>query len=315
MSSRSAHTPGRVRSVVFGLDRRLHAALGRSLDVASPRSRTRLSGSSPAGSSSSSGGSPEAESAEVAVEARSAGRPRCPWPLRSPAPLPLRPPGAMSLIEPPSSPIGAVPACSGAVPGSSGAVPASSGVVPGSSLPARSLGGAAQLGSSLGCWSAGHDDGHITMKMNALVDSEIIDALYRASQAGVPVEIVVRGICALRAGVPGLSENIRVRSILGRFLEHSRVYYFENGGNEEYFCSSADWMDRNFFRRTEVCFPIRRRALRNRLRADLELMLADNCQSWQLSGDGNYRKAEPETAKPVAAQERLLAELQGAGER
>ncbi len=155
----------------------------------------------------------------------------------------------------------------------------------------------------------------IVVKVNALTEPQIIDALYRASSAGVQVDLIVRGICSLRPGVPGLSDNIRVRSIVGRFLEHSRVYYFQNAGDEEFFCSSADWMDRNFFRRTEVCFPVRRRALRSRLREDLELMLADNCQSWQLSGDGSYRRREPEAAEPVAAQERLLAELQAAGER
>ena len=155
----------------------------------------------------------------------------------------------------------------------------------------------------------------IMAKLNALTEPGIIDALYEASSAGVKIDLVVRGICSLRPGVPGLSDNIRVRSIVGRFLEHSRVYYFENGGDEEYFCSSADWMDRNFFRRTEVCFPVRRRALRNRLRQDLELMLADNCQSWQLAGDGSYQRQEPGAEKPLSAQERLLAELQATGER
>ena len=155
----------------------------------------------------------------------------------------------------------------------------------------------------------------IIAKMNALTEPGIIDALYEASSAGVKIDLVVRGICSLRPGVPGLSDNICVRSIVGRFLEHSRVYYFENDGDEEYFCSSADWMDRNFFRRTEVCFPVRRRALRNRLREDLALMLADNCQSWQLSGDGSYTRREPGAEAPVSAQERLLAELQATGER
>ncbi len=149
----------------------------------------------------------------------------------------------------------------------------------------------------------------IVAKLNALTDPGIIDALYRASAAGVQIDLVVRGICSLRPGMPGLSDNIRVRSIVGRFLEHSRVYYFENDGDPEYFCSSADWMERNFFRRTEVCFPIRRRALKERLQADLDLLLADNCNAWQLAADGTYRKCAPAGTPPLSAQERLLAEL------
>ncbi len=99
----------------------------------------------------------------------------------------------------------------------------------------------------------------IIAKMNSLVEPQIVRALYEASQAGVKVDLIVRGICALRPGVPGVSDNITVRSIVGRFLEHSRVFYFENGGEAETFCSSADWMERNFFRRIEVCFPVQRR--------------------------------------------------------
>jgi polyphosphate kinase len=110
-----------------------------------------------------------------------------------------------------------------------------------------------------------------------------------------------------------LSENIHVRSIVGRFLEHSRVYYFQNNGKEEYFCSSADWMDRNFFRRTETCFPIRQRPLKDRLKADLELFLADNCQAWRMNGDGSYEKLHPGKDKAVSAQQTLLAELAAIG--
>ncbi|MEX2124035.1 MAG: polyphosphate kinase 1 [Woeseia sp.] len=155
------------------------------------------------------------------------------------------------------------------------------------------------------------EEARIIAKVNALIEPQIIDALYRASMAGVKVDLIVRGICSLRPGVPGLSENIQVRSIVGRFLEHSRVYYFQNNGKEEYFCSSADWMDRNFFRRTETCFPIRQRPLKDRLKADLELFLADNCQAWCLNGDGTYEKLRPGHAKPVSAQQTLLAELAG----
>jgi polyphosphate kinase len=155
--------------------------------------------------------------------------------------------------------------------------------------------------------------GRIIVKVNALIEPQIIDALYRASAAGVKVDLIVRGICSLRPGIPGLSENIQVRSIVGRFLEHSRVYYFRNNGKEEFFCSSADWMDRNFFRRTETCFPIRQRPLKERLKADLELFLADNCQAWRMNGDGSYEKLQPGDAKPVSAQQTLLAELSAAG--
>ncbi len=152
----------------------------------------------------------------------------------------------------------------------------------------------------------------IIAKINALIEPQIIDALYRASAAGVKVDLIVRGMCSLRPGVAGLSENIRVRSIVGRFLEHSRVYYFRNDGKDEFYCSSADWMDRNFFRRTEACFPIRQRPLKERLKRDLELFLADNLNAWDLSGDGSYRRLAPaEGEEPVSAQLTLLRELAG----
>jgi polyphosphate kinase len=149
----------------------------------------------------------------------------------------------------------------------------------------------------------------IIVKVNALIEPQIIAALYRASAAGVTVDLIVRGICSLRPGVPGLSENIRVCSIVGRFLEHSRVFYFMNGGKEEFFCSSADWMDRNFFRRNETCFPIRQQPLKKRLKKELELFLADNSQSWELHGDGSYTRATPGNDAPVAAQATLLRQL------
>ena len=125
--------------------------------------------------------------------------------------------------------------------------------------------------------------------MNALVEPQTIEALYRASRAGVKIDLIVRGVCALRPGVPGVSENIAVRSIVGRFLEHSRVFYFENGGEPELYCASADWMERNFFRRVEVAFPISRKSQRERILRDLDICLRDNCQAWQLRPDGTLR--------------------------
>jgi polyphosphate kinase len=149
----------------------------------------------------------------------------------------------------------------------------------------------------------------IIAKLNALIDPQMIEALYRASLAGVQVDLIVRGICALRPGVPGVSERIHVRSIVGRFLEHSRVYFFENGGETEIWCSSADWMERNFFRRIEVCFPIQRRTHRQRVLADLQLYLADNCQAWVLQPDGQYLHAQRRDEPPLSAQSELLASI------
>ena len=150
----------------------------------------------------------------------------------------------------------------------------------------------------------------IMAKMNALVEPRMIEALYTASQAGVQIDLIVRGICCLRPGVPGLSENIRVRSIIGRFLEHTRVYWFQNNGDEEVYCSSADWMERNFFRRVEVAFPIADKTLRNRvIRESLRQSLADNTQAWELLPDGVYRRITAGNAVPVSAQSALLREL------
>ncbi len=158
----------------------------------------------------------------------------------------------------------------------------------------------------------GGGEARIVAKINALIEPQIIDTLYRASAAGVKIDLIVRGMCALRPGVPGLSDNIRVRSIVGRFLEHSRIYYFRNGGKEEYFCSSADWMERNFFHRTEVCFPIRQRPLKERLKADLELFLADNSQAWKLLADGSYEKIAPGIEPAISAQALFLEQLAAA---
>jgi polyphosphate kinase len=148
----------------------------------------------------------------------------------------------------------------------------------------------------------------VICKMNALVDPQAIEALYRASGAGVKIDLIVRGICALRPGLPGVSENITVRSVIGRFLEHSRVFYFENGGEPELFCASADWMERNFFRRVEVAFPVVRESQRERIVRDLHLYLTDNTQAWLLCPDGSYVRAEPGSAAPLCAQQQLLAQ-------
>ncbi len=152
--------------------------------------------------------------------------------------------------------------------------------------------------------------GYLVAKVNALVEPEIIRALYEASISGVHVDLIVRGICCLRPGIPGLSENINVRSIVGRFLEHSRCYYFYNNGNEEVYCASADWMDRNFFRRIEIMFPILDVAIKQRLIADLDLYLGDNTQAWELKANGEYGlPALQEGDEPVCAQTSLLKQL------
>ena len=150
----------------------------------------------------------------------------------------------------------------------------------------------------------------IVAKVNALVEPHVIRALYKASMAGVTVDLVVRGICCLRPGIPEVSENIRVRSIVGRFLEHARCYYFRNSGAEEVFCSSADWMDRNLYRRIEIMYPILDRKLKRRLIRDLEINLSDNTQAWELRADGAYRCCQPQdTEAAVSAQTVLLREL------
>ena len=148
----------------------------------------------------------------------------------------------------------------------------------------------------------------IYAKMNSLVEPQIIQALYEASQAGVRVELVVRGICALRPGVKGISENIRVRSIIGRFLEHTRVFCFENGGDRQVFLSSADWMGRNFFNRVETCFPIQSKKLKERVFHEaIEVYLADNAQAWELQADGSYTHVYAKRGRQAAQEELLLA--------
>lgn len=153
----------------------------------------------------------------------------------------------------------------------------------------------------------------IRARMNSLIEPQTIHALYQASQAGVRVELVVRGTCCLRPGIAGVSDNIHVRSVMGRFLEHPRVFYFQNDGDEELYCSSADWMPRNFFRRVEVAFPILDSKLRQRvIREAFELHLQDNTQAWELQADGAYLRCQPEAGEAaVSAQSRLLAMLTG----
>ncbi|HEX9484908.1 MAG TPA: polyphosphate kinase 1, partial [Gemmatimonadaceae bacterium] len=134
----------------------------------------------------------------------------------------------------------------------------------------------------------------IVAKMNALVDAEVIDALYRASQAGVDIDLIVRGICCLRPRVPGMSERIRVVSVVGRFLEHSRLFYFHNAGAGEYYLGSADWMPRNFLRRVEAVAPVDDAALHANLRSLVDTLLADNRQAWDLRANGTWVQRQPE---------------------
>ena len=150
----------------------------------------------------------------------------------------------------------------------------------------------------------------ILAKMNALLEPAVIEALYRASQAGVKVDLVVRGVCALRPGVAKLSENIRVRSIVGRFLEHTRVFRFANGGEAKVWLSSADWMDRNFFRRIELAFPVFDRKLARRVvREGLKPYLDDNVQAWEMRADGTYVRVKRGRGKKHCAQLELLQAL------
>lgn len=133
----------------------------------------------------------------------------------------------------------------------------------------------------------------IIAKINRLADTEIVNKLYEASQAGVEIDLIIRGICTLRPGVKGLSENIRVRSVVGRLLEHSRVYYFENGGNPEVLMGSSDWMPRNLDRRVEVLTPIRDRRIARYLGEEyLPMYLKDNAKARILQPDGSYSRAE-----------------------
>jgi len=147
----------------------------------------------------------------------------------------------------------------------------------------------------------------IIAKMNSLLEPETIIALYEASQAGVKIDLIVRGVCALRPGIEGLSENIRVRSIIGRLLEHHRVFYFYAGGEEKVYLSSADWMERNFFRRIELAFPILDKKLKRRVIVEgLQVYLTDNLQSWDMDSNGHYHPRRGSRSKPRCAQSELI---------
>jgi polyphosphate kinase len=147
----------------------------------------------------------------------------------------------------------------------------------------------------------------IIAKMNSLVDPQVIEALYRASRAGVQIDLIIRGLCALRPGTKGVSDTIRVRSIVGRFLEHSRVFFFANDGASELFLASADWMERNFFRRVEIAFPVREQTHRERILRDLDSYLADNTRAWTLGRDGRYIRCERGSEPVRDAQTSLLS--------
>jgi len=150
----------------------------------------------------------------------------------------------------------------------------------------------------------------IIAKMNALLEPELIEELYAASQAGVQIDLIVRGVCALRPGVAGLSENIRVRSVVGRFLEHTRICYFLNEGAEDVYLSSADWMDRNFFRRIELAFPVIDPTLKQRVIGEgLQAYLDDASQAWQMGSEGVYEPPAPRRGKARVVQEELLRTL------
>jgi len=141
--------------------------------------------------------------------------------------------------------------------------------------------------------------GHLILKMNSLMDKSIIRLLYQASQAGVHMDLIVRGICCLRPGLEGISENIRVVSIVGRFLEHSRIFYFRNGGQEEVYLGSADLMPRNLNHRVEALFPVESPKLVQYLRDEvLATYLADNSQAREMESNGSYKRLEPHSEEP-----------------
>ena len=150
--------------------------------------------------------------------------------------------------------------------------------------------------------------GHIVAKMNSLVDKKMIKALYEASQAGVQIDLIVRGICCLRPGVKGVSENIRVISIVGQLLEHSRIFYFHNGGDGELYLGSADWMTRNLDRRVEAITPVENPDIAKDIHEILSVMLADNRQAWELQGDGSYVQRNPGEGEIEQSSQDILME-------
>jgi polyphosphate kinase len=142
--------------------------------------------------------------------------------------------------------------------------------------------------------------------MNSLVDYAMIKLLYEASQAGVQIDLVVRGICCLRPGIPGVSENIRVISVIGQFLEHSRIFCFHNSGQPEYYIGSADWMTRNLDRRVEAVVPIEDPGLAKELQTILDILLADNRQAWEMASDGTFTQRRPADGDPERGTHKTL---------
>ncbi len=150
--------------------------------------------------------------------------------------------------------------------------------------------------------STPENPGRIIIKINSLVDTGIIRLLYRASCGGVKIDLIVRGICCLRPGIADVSENIRVISIIDRYLEHSRIFYFQNGGREDLFLSSADLMERNLDRRIELMFPVNDEALKKRLKTILQIYLRDNVKARELKSDGQYVRVNKRGKKPFHSQ-------------
>ncbi len=154
------------------------------------------------------------------------------------------------------------------------------------------------------------NEGRIIIKLNSLVDSQMISALYQASSAGVKIDLIIRGMCSLRPGIPGVSENIKVISIVGRFLEHDRVVYFKNNDKPEVFISSADWMERNLYHRVEIATPVEKKELQERIINELEYYLLDNTQAWIMDENGQYTQSKPKDGKEAfISQEKFLADL------
>ncbi len=145
----------------------------------------------------------------------------------------------------------------------------------------------------------------IIAKVNSLIDPAVIDELYMASQAGVQIELLVRGMCSLRPGLPGISERIRVLSIVDRYLEHARIFYFQNGGEPIFLLASADWMQRNFDQRVEIAFPILDPVLQKRLKDILDTQLCDNIKGWWMHPDGSYLRTPTDGGAPLRSQDRL----------